>query len=353
MFSKTHQLIHRSISRGWPGTHGAITLRWAMLQRSSFKKLSNMLAVKIQKRLQRETISAWPYRYKIDPTNHCNLHCPLCPTGLKHSFRKKGMMPLAEFRKIIDQISPHALLLDLFGWGEPMLHPDIFHMIRCATDQGLFVRMSSTLDQVTHQQLEQLVDSGLDALIVAMDGSDATTHGKFRAGGDLSQVISAVETMVAIKQKQGGTGPHITIRMLINRHNEDQIHEVKKIAADLGVDAFTVGHIAINTHDDRQAEHWLPRQSPIMAYGQFRKNQGSCSDLWESLVINYDGAVSPCCWQYHEKTDIGNCFTAPVEEIWNSPEMVAARRLVLGRNVSEEFQGIACRQCQGAPDYLK
>jgi len=234
-----------------------------------------------------------------------------------------------------------------------MLHPNVFDMIRYATNEGIFVRMSSTLDQVTHPQLEQLIESGIDALIVAMDGSNSATHGKFRAGGDLPQVIKAVETLVAIKQKQGGAGPQITILTLINRHNEHQINEVRKIARNLRVDAFTVGHIAVNANDDRQAELWLPQQSPIIAYGEIRKNQGSCSDLWESLVINCDGAVSPCCWQYHEKSDIGNCFTTPIEKIWNSPEMVAARRLVLSRDVTEEFQKIACRKCRGAPNYLE
>jgi len=353
MFRDTQQLIHRSIIRGRHATLGAVKLRGVMLQRASWKKLSNLVSIKIQKRLRREVVSAFPYRFKIDPTNNCQLHCPLCPTGLKISFRAKGFMPLKEFKSIIDQISSRALILDLFGWGEPMLHPDIFQMIRLASDKGIFVRMSSTLHQVSLEQSEQLVESGLDAIIVAIDGSTAHTHQKFRAGSDLSQVVKTIEDLVRIKLEKSFPLPHITIRMLVNRQNEHQVPEVRELATRLGVDAFTVGQIAINTNDQRQAELWLPRNSKISAYGKTVQNQGACSDLWESVVINYDGGVSPCCWQYHEKLDIGNTYKMPVGDIWNSPAMVAARRLVLGREVPEEFRNIACRKCRGTPDYLE
>ena len=352
MFRNIQQLILRSIIRGRPGTQSALRLRLIMLRRASVGKIFNFLSIKIQKRLRHDVITAFPYRFKIDPTNVCQLHCPLCPTGLKQSFRAKGFLPLSEFQSIVDQISSRALILDLFGWGEPMLHPDISPMVRYATDRNVFTRMSSTLHQVQRCQLEELVDAGLGAIIVAIDGSTAETHQKFRAGSDFSQLTETIKDLVLIKKEKGTALPHITVRMLISRHNESQISEVKALAKELGVDAFTVGQIAINTDDAQQAALWLPRKSGISAYLKNLKNQGSCSDLWESLVINYDGGISPCCWQYQDKNDVGNCFKTPVAEIWNSPGMVAARRLVLGKDVPEEFKKSACHKCQGTPDYL-
>ncbi len=352
-FQNLYLLANRSHARGRLGTNGAIRLRLCILRRASLRKILNFFSIKIQKKLKVQRVWGLPYRYKVDPTNVCQLHCPLCPTGLKHDFRSKGFLDESKYKNFVDQIAGSAIMLDLFGWGEPVLHPQIASIISYASQQGVFVRLSTTLHGMGSMGLEKLVGSGLDAMIVAVDGSDDATHQKIRAGGDLSQVLDSLKELVELKQAMGKRLPHITVRMLVNRTNEHQISAVKTMVQDLGVDAFTVGSVAINTQDASQAEEWLPKESRISAYAGTLKNQGSCEDLWEAMVVNWEGGVAPCCWEYHHENDVGNAFEKPVSEIWNGPAMLEARRIVSGRAVVGHKVSSVCQRCQGAPNYLE
>ena len=98
-------------------------------------KVVNVVAAKAQKWLKREKVWGMPYRYTIDPLNVCNLRCPLCPTGLGTLGRERGKMTPEQFYGLIDQVAPYAYSVEMYNWGEPFLHPQIFEMIRYASSK--------------------------------------------------------------------------------------------------------------------------------------------------------------------------------------------------------------------------
>jgi len=346
------RFAQRSRTRGLAATWQAFTLRLAMLRHATPHKITNFLLVKIQKRLRFDRVHGFPYRYKIDPTNICTLHCPLCPTGRGLTTRASGSIDESTYRDIIDQMAPHALVLDLFGWGEPLNHPGLNQMIGYADKQGLFTRLSTTLEKPGWSGAEGLVASGLDAIIVAADGASQETYGHYRRGGNWDNVLANVRSLVAARLDAGRTTPHITMRMLIHRHNEDQIAEVRRLTHELGADAFTTGNIVVNTKDRGQIADWLPTDPDVNGYNQGLINRGSCEDLWESLVINWDGGVAPCCWIYGAEHDLGNVATTSLDRLWNGPAFVAARRAVSRKPSLEGEPVVLCSSCAGHPDYL-
>ena len=64
-----------------------------------------------------------PFFYSIEPINLCNLHCPECPSGNGSMRRKRGMISMEDYCRIIDRIAPYAVHLTLYFQGEPLLHP--------------------------------------------------------------------------------------------------------------------------------------------------------------------------------------------------------------------------------------
>ena len=80
------------------------------------KKLKNWLLVESSLLFKPERPWGWPTHLQVEPTNLCNLKCPLCPVteGLK---RPKGHMDLDLFKKFIDEVGDYAFLIILWDWG--------------------------------------------------------------------------------------------------------------------------------------------------------------------------------------------------------------------------------------------
>jgi len=160
------------------------------LKQNSRRRWSNFVLVEAQYRLGVSRVHGLPPLMYIDPINYCNLHCSLCPTGQRTLGRKSGRMPVDMFRNIVDQIADRVYIVNLYNWGEPLLHPRIFDMADYAASKGLSVRMSSNLNRMTSEQARLMVESGLEELLVDFDGATQVTYERYRIGGNLAVALS-------------------------------------------------------------------------------------------------------------------------------------------------------------------
>jgi radical SAM protein with 4Fe4S-binding SPASM domain len=143
--------------------------------------------------------------------------------------------------------------------------------------------------------------------------------------------------------------------MLATRHNEGEIEDLRAMAHELGVDAFTIGTLFINTQNEAQAQEWLPANGRLSYYDDSPgplKNVWNCSDLWERCVINYDGGVAPCCWIQDPAHDFDNALETPLREIWNGEAYVSSRRVFSRRSSRTGTVKTICARCRGRPEYL-
>jgi MoaA/NifB/PqqE/SkfB family radical SAM enzyme len=316
----------------------------------------NLLAVKAQKWLKLDKVKGMPYRYNIDPMNICNLKCPVCPTGLGTLGRDRGKMHFEDYKRIVDQIAEYAYVLELYNWGEPLLHSRIFDMINYAHQRRISVRLSSNLNHFNQKMAEQMVASGLDRIIVSVDGSTQETYEKYRRGGNLSRVLNNVRILVEEKKRQRSPYPFILLRMLVNKYNEHQVEEMRQIAHQLDVDAFSTGGFFIDTTDPSQVKEWLPTDESQSFYdydADRMENVWHCSDLWESMAVNWDGGVAPCCWLHQKENDFENALEKPVAEIWNGDAYTSSRRVFAFGGPKDGPRKTICTVCKGRPMYLK
>ncbi len=347
------------------GLVGSARLAWHytryFTRSSTPRKLRNVVLTKVAKRLRRDHLPTMPYRYTIDPTNVCNLRCPLCPTGLGILGRDRGLMKLDDFRAVVDQISPWCYLLDMYNWGEPFLHPDIFEMIRYAADRRIFVRLSSNLNRFDANLAQRAVASGLAAITVSIDGATEESYQKYRRRGKLEVVLRNLEHLVQAKRDARANHPFIVVRMLVNRYNEGEVEQLRERVLALGVDLFVTGDLFVDTTNPEQAAEWLPTDPENSVY-QYQpesvastalENVWHCSDLWESMTINWDGGVSPCCWLHEHKHDFANALSQPIDLIWNGDAYLSARRVFAPGGPQEGPQKVICATCKGRPHYLK
>ncbi len=317
----------------------------------------------LEYKLRRECLASYPRLLIIDPTNVCNLHCPLCATGAGTSDIPKGMMDMALFRRILDELGPYLYELHLFNWGEPLLHKGFFDMVRYAKRYPLKTNTSSNLYAVTDEMIAEIVGCGLDELTVSIDGVSKETYEKYRVGSDYDRVMSNLRKLVEEKKRRGFETPFVVFRFLLMKHNVHELEEAREIAAELGC-FFKMKTIRVDMLDfekgsvkDKIEKHreWLPDGEYNRYYKRDKRlrekprRRHVCKDLWQRAFFNWDGAVYPCCNICLKDDLFAAGYDGSFREIWNGEKYAAARRLFRGKKVDMDF---VCKRCVEASNYL-
>jgi MoaA/NifB/PqqE/SkfB family radical SAM enzyme len=345
----------RTQTRGFTNTARLLRAHDYFWRYGSARKAWNYALVKAGRGLRAGRALGMPYRYHIDPINVCNLQCPVCPTGIGVLGRPRGKIDVNAYRDLVDQIAPYAYVLELFEWGEPFLHPQIFDLIRYAQQARISVRLSSNLNHFDAGMAVELVESGLDRLIVAVDGATQETYERYRRGGHVERVFSNMELIVKEKRRQNGSRPFIMVRMLVHRHNAHEIDALKQKAGELGADTFATGEFYVDTSDNRQVEEWASRDPRFTSYDWAAgppENKWHCADLWESMHISWDGGATPCCWVHDKKNDLDNVLQRPIAQVWNGAAYVSSRRVHARGKPRDGAVETICTRCRGRPAYL-
>lgn len=312
----------------------------ALLRHGGLRKTANVLLAETE-RLQRRThVRSKPYYYFVDPCNHCNLRCPLCPTGMGELGRKQGMLRLPDYKIILDKIAPYAVEVSLHNWGEPLLNKDIFDIIRCTADRRIATNMSSNLSLPLPDLGDRIVKSGLQYLIVSMDGVTQDVYDQYRVRGDLALVQSNLRSIVEAKKRLGSKTPTIEWQFLVFKHNEHEMEAARQLASELGVDKLRFRSPGLpynHTNNVAMEEKWLPT-NPIywdLHPGRLRKEgylwDEPCYYLYRSMTVNPGGGVAACCIVYHERQDFGNLLKYDIGDIWNNERYINSRAL-FGKN---------------------
>ncbi len=330
-------------------TKGMYFLRYVL---SKPVRLWNFILVKLSKALGLPRVLGMPLTLMVEPTNLCNLKCPLCPTGAGLLGRKGEMMKFNDFKKIIDELGPYLIHLRLWNWGEPLLNKDIYRMISYAKRHKIFVNTSTNSFFLTKENAANLVESGLDEIVISLDGASEETYSKYRKSGNFTRVIEAMNSLVEEKRRKRSKTPLIKLQFIIMKHNEHEVKKVRELAKVIGVDVLffkTVGIMDVSVYED--IKDYLPLNKAYRRYeikqGGVESKQGIrnfCDYLWDETTINVDGSVVPCCRDSHNSYVFGNIFNEPFKKIWNNKRYTEFRRQILKNKSKINL----CNNCTGS-----
>jgi len=306
----------------------------------TWKKSFNLFLAKIQwKILKNSKLISYPAALTICPGNLCNLNCVLCPTGQDDPGRHKGLLKLALFKKVMDECGPYLWELDLYNWGEPLLNKELFEMVKYAKAYKVRVAISTNLNHFNDSICSDLVLSGVDEVIVSLDGASQESVSRYQVGSNINKVIANIKKLANCKKKLDKKTPCITWRYLVNRFNECEIGDAKKLSREIGIDKLKFNKFRCdmgkellldNGEQFENVSSWLPTNESLSYYdyaGKKKKKIKNCRWLWLQSSINWNGSVSPCCAVWHEKYDFGNIGDNPFKTIWNSAKYREARKL--------------------------
>jgi len=312
------------------------------------RKRINYFLILLAQRIMPEMVFAYPIKLTVCPGNLCNLNCALCPVGQNAKGRKKGLMKFSTFKRIIDECGPYLYELDLYNWGEPLLNKDVFEMVRYAKKFKIKVRISSNLNHFNEEICSELIKSGVDHLIVSLDGTSQESVNKYQVGNDFLEVISNMKKLVRKKRELNSSKPFVRWRFLVTRYNEEEIDESKNLAKEIGVDKLEIAifrcdmgsELLLNDKEQfENVQEWLSESETLSKYdysNKAKKTQRAdgCGWLWTQSTINWNGSVSPCCAVWHEKFDFGNINRDSFRKIWNNKKYQDARKISRGDNIN-------------------
>jgi radical SAM protein with 4Fe4S-binding SPASM domain len=308
------------------------------------RRRNNLLLAGADKIFGKTRMLAAPPVLQIEPTNVCNLSCPLCPS--QSMKRPKGMMTMETFDAILRGAGDTLLLAILYGWGEPFLNADLPGMIaRCREKRILTLTSTNGHCLQTPDKAREVVDAGLSALIVAVDGSTQESYAAYRKNGSLDHVMRCAGNVIEAKASRNSATPLINLRLVANRHNEDEIGTMEDLARRLGVDMFSVK--SLGCLPDRAEFHsFLPGSQDMRRFGADRKKVPQkttfrCRYPFRQPTIFWDGTLVGCEFDYESSAAWGNVNERPFRELWNSPAAQRMREAVRAWTARPGF----CGQC--------
>jgi len=321
---------------------------WAANDRSRWlRRRANAAALQLAYRLRLLHVPGLPRVLMIEPTNECNLRCPLCPTGAGKLKRPKGQMSLDLYRRILADLDGALERVMLYNYGEPFLHPHLLDMIAEAHQAEVYTRVSTNgLVFLRAIRADDLIASGLDYLRVSLDGATDETYNVYRVGGKLDQVLEGVRLLQERKRELGKLKPVVELQFIVMRHNERDIPAMRQIAHEMGtlLRLKSVGLGDLNREPARR--EWLPKDESFRRYDASfnlaRNGRRVCDHPWQRLVVNWDGQVTPCCYDPDGEYELGNAVEG-IATVWNGERLQAFRRAM-----KSSFRPAICQKCSAS-----
>jgi radical SAM protein with 4Fe4S-binding SPASM domain len=277
----------------------------------------------------------YPMSISVEPTSQCNLGCTECPTGMQTLTRISGKLTNSLFKKIIDQVHKKTAYLTLYFQGEPYMNRNFFDFVSYARSKNIYVTTSTNAHYFTEHNIQKTIESGLNRLIISVDGTTQEIYEHYRRGGNLEVVLEGTRKLIEYKKKTGSKTPYTILQFVVFRKNEHQIEEIKKLAKELGVDKLALKTAQV--YDYELADEVIPINEKYARYKKGKDGKYNikntlfdhCWRSWQSCVFTWDGQLIPCCFDKDAKYPAGTMREKDFKELWKSEKLKNFRQAIL------------------------
>jgi MoaA/NifB/PqqE/SkfB family radical SAM enzyme len=254
----------------------------------------------------------------------------------------------ALFRRIGEELFPTAELVDLRGWGESLLLPDIVELIRYTCDFGCDIRFMTNLSFRREKVLAALAESNC-YLAVSLDSAEDDILSKLRRGASLTRIRSNLQFLVKQYRALHGDSDRIVLYCTVQRPALATLRSLVTFASEVGIQEIRLAgvltkkpHLSLSECDANVivalesvalasqqhgirvviATHFagLPESGP---------EKPPCIRPWSFACVNVDGStgfcdhlIGPLARKYH----IGDLRSSSFRDIWNSDQWQGLRR---------------------------
>jgi len=261
--------------------------------------------------------------------------------------RKKGVMKFKNAKRIIDEIYKELFVLTAYFQGEPLIDDSFFQIVKYASAKNIFTISSTNAQFLNEDNAKKIIDSGLDRLIVSLDGYDQNSYHSYRIGGDFEKVINGIKILKRQRTLLKKSTPAIIAQCLILKTTEKNLPEIKKMALEAGADkvVFKTAQFYDTANIDKlfpsnKASRYELKNGELKITGKLPNH---CKRLWSSPVVTWNGDLVPCCFDKDADHSFGKPTDGSFKEIWSGKEsqkfrkklLIDRKKIKICRNCSE------------------
>lgn len=293
---------------------------WLLLRYGTLKKFFNLSRSLYYYYKAAENIPTMPAFLKVEVSRKCHVQCKFCPAKKDSVF-----YPLTDFVRLIDRLKDHIFLVSLYDIGEPLYNDDLLDYINYAHKKNVGTVISSSLSlQMTDEFWEKLVSSGLDKLIVAIDGITAQVYNSYRTNGDLKLVMNNLKKIMHYK-KQCRNKLIVEWQMIDLILNKPEHLAAEKLAKQLGCDYFRIIPEATQARSKYKEKNIIRKTNCLLPYIIF--------------IVDAFRRVRPCYKIYTDDVFISKKGNDNFDKTWNCQEIARIR------NKNKIKDRTPCRTC--------
>jgi len=294
-------------------------------------------------------------RVYIEVTTKCNFSCITC---IRSSWQDElSHMEWETFETIVKNLKelPNLESVHFGGFGEPLMHPKIFDMLKAVKALGLKVEMITNGSYLSDETIQKLIDIELDIIFTSLDSPEEEEYNQIRPGGDFQDVFQNVKNLQAMKLQQKVKKPELGIEFVAMKKNYARLPKLIQLAWKLNAAKVIVSNL-LPYHESMKDEIVYDIDDTGCLFGMESlltsvraqmsnmklRTERNCKFIQDkSLCINHKGNVSPCyafmhtyqCYIYGRKKQmypyyLGNVHNKKLQDIWMDSEYVNFRNTI-------------------------
>lgn len=296
-----------------------------------------------------------PHILHVGVTTRCNLRCAACPTGNNSLGRAGEDLDFETFRRAVDSLRDSLMLMLLWDWGEPFLHPRLADMIEYAGQSGVHTVVSTNGNVVySPDRLERLIRACPTTIVVCVDGADQKTYEMYRRGGKLETVLQTIRQLVETRDRLGQTFPMVDFRTLATKGSEKQMPDLLTLAQQSGADLFSVKTLRPFDYRGEQVDETLVPESNDLSRYSYKLNERTagareglvsegeltCGKPCYAPTLNSNGDLAFCSYARRDNEFFGSISEKGFSNVWKNKESRCRRIEFL-----KEVDMPTCRTC--------
>jgi len=180
---------------------------------------------------------------QVEITTRCNARCGYCPrTALGPRWQSQDM-PLELFRELLRCLG-QTRQAHLQGWGEPLLHPQFFDMVRLCKARGLAVSTTTNGVALDDASLLRLVELEVDVLGVSLAGTSPQANDALRAGTSMERLVQRLGRLAELKARLSKPRPEVHLAYLNVADGPQELALLPELARDMGATKIMISELS-------------------------------------------------------------------------------------------------------------
>jgi radical SAM protein with 4Fe4S-binding SPASM domain len=204
-----------------------------------------------------------PFMVSYGITRKCNLKCKHCYSDSTDQ-AAPDELSTEEALRLMDDLSEWGIGLLIIDGGEPLCREDLLDILKYASSKGIRTTIGSNATLIDEGMAKKLLEAGVLAVAISVDGADAETHDSFRGlSGAFEQTFKGIEAC-------RNAGLPFQFNMVIRKDTLPQLEAMLRLAVDSGANAAELFDLVaagrakkecavqvLNNEERRRVMEWL------------------------------------------------------------------------------------------------